>query len=176
MVAGNTIASFLFSFGVSLDAGLVAGSTSLTLSLSFSHSPSRSLSLSLSLSLSPLPLPAPPAAMQLSPTGLAAYTLPHTGLQPFLSLPYAGVYTLPDNSVQGCLGLSVCSWQPHQPSFLQFTRNGHFFSVSCSSSSRASTHLSCPFPTPGFTPYWITARRGAWAFYCAAGNRTNHPH
>ena len=122
MVAGNTIVSFLFSFGVSLDAGLVAGSTSLTLSLSHS------------LSLSPLPLPAPPAAMQLSPSGLAAYTLPHTGLQPFLSLPYAGVYTLLDNSVQGRLGLSVCSWQPHQPSFLQFTRNGHFFSVSCSSS------------------------------------------
>ena len=31
--------------------------------------------------------------MPLSPAGLAAYTLPHTGLQPFLSLPYAGVYT-----------------------------------------------------------------------------------
>ena len=117
MVAGNTIGSFLFSFGVSLDAGLVAGSTSLTLSLSLPLP----LALALSLSLSPLPLPAPPAALQLSPTGLAAYTLPHTGLHPFLSLPYAGVYTLPDNSVQGCLGQEESSWQPHQPSFLQFT-------------------------------------------------------
>ena len=141
---------------------------SLSLSLSLSL-------LSLSLSLSPLSLPAPPAALQLSPTGLDAYTMPQTSLQPFLSLPYAGVYTLPDNSVQGCLGLSLCSWQPHQASFLQFTPKDTSF-LSCSSSSCASTHLSFPFPTPGFTPYWITACRGAWAFHCAAGNRTNHPH
>ena len=38
---------------------------------------------------------------------------------PFLSLPYAGVYTLLDNRVQGCLGLLLCSWQPHQPSSLK---------------------------------------------------------
>ena len=38
---------------------------------------------------------------------------------PFLSLPYAGVYTLLDNRVQGCLGLLLCSWQLHQPSSLK---------------------------------------------------------
>ena len=36
-------------------------------------------------------------------------------------------------------------------------------------------NLSFPFLTPGSTPYRITACRGAWAFQCAAGNRTNHP-
>ena len=66
--------------------------------------------------------------MQLSPTGLAAYTLPHTGLQPFLSLPYAGVYTLPDNSVQGCLG-AAGNRTNHPSSSLQETVSSFPFLV-----------------------------------------------
>ena len=174
MVAGNTIVSFLCLFGVSLDAGLVAGSTSLTLSLSLTLTLALSLSLTLSLpSLFPrLPplcsslLPASPP----TPCHKQAYNLSFPFLTPgstpyritacrgclglsrcswqphqpsflqftpqvtsfrflfflflrlrtlFLSLPYAGVYTLLDNRVQGCLGLSLCSWQPHQPSSLK---------------------------------------------------------
>ena len=103
MVAGNTIVSFLFSFGVSLDAGLVAGSTSL------------SLSHSLSLSLPSLSLRLPPLCSSLLPAS------------------------------------------PPTPCHTQ------------------AFNLSFPFLTPGSTPYRITACRGAWAFHCAAGNRTNHP-
>ena len=37
----------------------------------------------------------------------------------FLRLHTPWVYTLLDNRVQGCLGLLLCSWQPHQPSSLK---------------------------------------------------------
>ena len=145
MVAGNTIVSFLCLFGVSLDAGLVAGSTSLTLSLSLTLT----LALSLSHSLSPLPLPAPPAAMQLSPTGLTAYTMPQTGLQPFLSLPYAGVYTLPDNSVQGVPGPFTVQLATAPTILPPVYASGHFFPF-----------LVLPLPAPPHTFPFPSLRRG----------------
>ena len=128
---------------------------------------SLSLSLSLSLALSPFldgcvlgHLSGSWEHLRLPP--LCSSLLPASPPTPFLSLPYAGVYTLLDNSVQGCLGLSVCSWQPHQPSFLQLQETGASFPFLVLPLLRLRA--------------WITACRGAWAFYCAAGNRTNHPH
>ena len=42
----------------------------------------------------------------------------HICHQPFFH-PHAGVYILLDNRVLVCLGLSLCSCQPHQPSVLR---------------------------------------------------------